>query len=77
MSCCSTFDFQVQNQVISTVAYTDDIKQQLGPYPRVTVMHYDAETDSYKNAEGVQIVFDGSTIIVDHGGPVNGIIKLS
>ena len=48
--------------------------QQYGPEPNVQV--YYKEGEEFVLSDFSQVIFDGSTIIVDHGGLNTGIIKI-
>ena len=80
MGCCIPYQFPYANIASSTIQYTDDMKRNLGPYPKVEVLALDPDTGEFVSTNGIpgsEIKFDGNQIKIDHGGMGTGIVKVS
>lgn len=80
MGCCKPYQFPFANIAFSSIPYTDDMKANLGPTPKVDIYYWDPKTEDYyatNGGLGSQVKFDGTTISIDHGGLATGIVKVS
>lgn len=78
MSCCNPIIVPFFNKTSSTVTYGPSLQSQFGQAPNVSVTYWDGA--QYVMA-GIttQVKFIGypvTQIIVDHGGPATGFIKI-
>lgn len=74
MTCCPATIVTFTNQPSSTIGYTGGLAEQYGPEPNVQVFY--KEGTEFVQSEFSEVKFNGSTIIVDHGGLNTGIIKI-
>jgi hypothetical protein len=78
MSCCSPTIVPFFNAATSTIDYGPSLQLQFGQAPNVSVSYWDG-TQFVAAGITTQIKFDTfpvTQIIVDHGGPATGIIKI-
>lgn len=79
-SCCVPYRIPFANVAFKDIQYTDDMKRNLGPYPKIEILAWDQDTQDYYSTNGIpgfEIKFDGNIIHVDFGGPGIGIVKIS
>ena len=80
MSCCTPTIVPFVNAAISTISYPSGLKTLYGNYPRVQIIYYDNDAAEYVVAtplEESRVAFNGTQIIIDHGGNQSGLIKIS
>lgn len=80
MACCTPYEFPFSNVAFSSIPYTDDMKANLGPMPKIEVYYWDDLAQEYYLLNGIpssQIKFTGNTVEVDHGGLNTGFVKVS
>jgi len=75
MSCCASTIFPFTNQSTSTIGYAGGMAALYGPQPNVEVFY--REGSEYVQSDLSQVIFDGSTIQIDHGGSQTGIVKVN
>lgn len=80
MPCCNPSVTTFFNVPSTTIGYGPSMQSQYGAAPKVTVLYWDEANEQYV-AAGVftSISFVGypvNQIVVDHGGPGTGIIKI-
>lgn len=75
MACCPA-SVIVFNGAIVNEAYTASMRAQYGDLPRVEVLYL---VDGEYVLAGIftQVQFNGSSILVDNGGQMRGILKIS
>ena len=71
-TCCDLNTTNFVNQSVTTIAYNDE----LGEHPLIEVIYYNGANWSQQGVF-TQIRKEVGQIVVDHGGPATGIIKLS
>ena len=80
MGCCQPYEIPFGNASSIEVAYTDDMKRNLGPFPKVEVFLWNEEAGQYYSTNGIpgmEIKFNGNTVHVDFGGTADGYVKIS
>lgn len=75
MSCCTPTIQPFFNASSTTISYSPFMVEQYGSQPDVQVF-YKEGTEYVLSNDMNAVVFNGSTIVVDHGGPNTGIIKI-
>lgn len=77
-TCCVPERFQFNNASITSITYTDAMRDKYGIQPKVFVYYYDPVTGEYYLSPFFTVMkFDGSTITVDHGGPNTGFVVVT
>lgn len=80
MACCPVNIIPFSNQLTTTIDYNAGLKAEFGNYPKVSLYYFDSSTGDFYEVNGVpgtEVKFDGDNIIVDHGGPATGLLKIS
>jgi hypothetical protein len=78
MSCCSATITQFFNTPSTTINYGPTLQALHGAAPKISVLYWDG-TQYVAAGVMTNISFDTypvAQIVVDHGGPASGIIKL-
>lgn len=75
MACCPS-TIIVFNAAVVTEGYTSSMRQQYGPVPRVEVL-YLVDGEYVSSGVFTQVQFNGSAIMLDNGGQMRGILKIS
>jgi hypothetical protein len=77
MSCCPQNIIPFNGVSSSTIVYTQAMRNQWGRVPRIEIIY--ADNGEYYVANQLGVRMYGSPvnqIVIDHGGPQTGIIKL-
>lgn len=75
MSCCQPTIQSFLNQSSTTIAYSAFMQEQYGSEPNVELYYKDGAEYVLSNDMN-EVVFDGSTISIDHGGSNTGFVKI-
>lgn len=77
MSCCNPTIITFFNSATTTVAYGPGLQSQYGPVPNINVSYWDG-TQYVAAGIMTQVKFDYpvTNIMIDHGGPATGLIKI-
>lgn len=75
MTCCEPSITPFTLQSTTVIAWTADMIELYGTRPNVQV-YYKEGTEYVLSDDMNAVVFDGSTIEVDHGGVNTGIVKI-
>jgi hypothetical protein len=75
MICCEPTIQPFTNQSSTTIVWDSNKQDLYGSRPNVQV-YYKEGTEYVLSDDMNSVVFDGSTIFVDHGGLNTGIIKI-
>lgn len=67
--CCAVTEQEFTNEVITTVPFTGD---------EPTVSVYYRQTDgTYREDILTQVVLNGASVVINHGGPATGVVKIT
>jgi hypothetical protein len=80
MGCCDQYTFPFSNSSTTSISYSNELRAQLGSYPKVSVYYFDDAAQNYYLVNGIpssQIKMIGNVLQIDHGGIATGIIRLS
>lgn len=80
MSCCPYNITFFAGVTTTTISYPAAFKSAFGQKPRATVYYWDETAQNYytnNDIPGSQVKFDGDAVIIDHGGPASGYVKIS
>jgi len=74
-TCCQQTKIQFNNADSTTIVYDAVMRAKYGVQPRVFVWYYDTVTEEFYLSNFFTVMkYDGSDIVVDHGGPNTGFI---
>jgi hypothetical protein len=76
MTCCTPI-IQTGNSALTDMQYTASMAQVFGPTPKIEVMYLNEEGNYVFAGVFTQVQFNGSQILVDHGGPAKWLLKIS
>lgn len=74
-TCCIPTQVQFANASTTSITYDQTMRDKYGVQPRVYVYYHDPVDGSfYHSPFFTHVTFNGTTIVVDHGGPNSGIV---
>lgn len=76
MSCCVATIQSFSLAERTTINYSESMQLRYGSRPNVQVYYVDPSGELVISDDMNQVVFDGTTIEVDHGGINSGVIKI-
>lgn len=77
MSCCPSISKTFFNEEATTITYPQSYKALYGPIPTIKVLYL--QDGEYIEGTGflTNIAVNSEQIVINHGGPASGVIKIN